>query len=230
MIGIIGAMDVEVNEILKKMTDVEKRELFGHIFYIGKISNNNVVLCKSGVGKVNATITTTIMNVEFYPDGIINIGTAGGMLEEQDTLDVVISEKIIQHDFDTSAFDGPEGIGIVSQSNIELREKIKNAFDKLKKDFKIYYGDIISGDLFVADDLKIEELKRKFPTAIACEMEAGAIAQTCEKFDTPFIVIRSLSDIVHHDNSQIDYGKNVQKTSKRSADMLEIFLMDIDRL
>lgn len=224
MIGIIGAMDVEVNAILEKMQIVKKENKFETIFYMGRIAGKNVILCKSGVGKVNASITATMMNFYYQPDALINIGTAGGMLKEQNTLDIVISDKIIQHDFDTSAVDGDEGIGLISKSDDKLRIKVKKAFENIKNESEIYFGDIISGDLFVAEDDKVLKLKEKFPTAIACEMEAGAIAQTCERFETPFIVIRSLSDIVFHDNSGIDYRKNLELTSKRSADMVEEFL------
>ncbi|MFM1539488.1 5'-methylthioadenosine/adenosylhomocysteine nucleosidase [Helcococcus bovis] len=222
--GIIGAMPKEVEAIKDKMLNIKEENIQGVDFYFGKINNHDVILTKSGVGKVNASIITTLMIMTYHPDYIVNIGTAGGMLKEQNTLDIVISENVIQHDFDTSYIDGKAGIGITTKSDELLRNKVKESFLKNKVDSNIYFGDIISGDVFVGEEVKVLELKEKFPTAIACEMEAAAIGYTCDRFNIPFIIIRSLSDIVYHNNSNIDFMKNVEITSKRSADMLEEFL------
>lgn len=203
--GIIGAMPKEVEAIKDKMLNIKEENIQGVDFYFGKINNQDVILTKSGVGKVNASIITTLMIMTYHPDYIVNIGTAGGMLKEQNTLDIVISENVIQHDFDTSYIDGKSGIGITTKSDELLRNKVKESFLKNKVDSNIYFGDIISGDVFVGEEVKVLELKEKFPTAIACEMEAAAIGYTCDKFNIPFIIIRSLSDIVHHDNSNIDF-------------------------
>lgn len=227
MIGIIGAMDAEVLAIKNKMNDIEEINYLDFVFYKGDIKNKEVVLCKSGVGKVNAAITASILLYHFDIDFVINIGTAGGMVSSQETLDIVISDRVIQYDFDTSYLDGPGGLGIYSQSDKKLGQKVKEAFDKNHIEANIYFGDIISGDKFVGDADLIKELRHNFPNAIACEMEAGAIGQVCEKFSTPFVVIRSLSDIVDRDNSQNDFLKNVEITSKRSADMVESFIENL---
>ncbi|WP_311488115.1 5'-methylthioadenosine/adenosylhomocysteine nucleosidase [uncultured Helcococcus sp.] len=227
MIGILGAMDVEVQAIKNKMHNIEEINYLDSIFYKGNIKEKEIVLCKSGVGKVNAAIITTILLYHFDIDFVINIGTAGGMIPSQETLDIVISDRVIQHDFDTSYLDGPEGLGIYSQSDKSLRDKVKEAFDKNHIVANIYFGDIISGDKFVGDNSLIKDLREKFPQAIACEMEAGAVGQACEKFSIPFVVIRSLSDIVDKDNSENDFLKNVEITSKRSADMVESFIENL---
>lgn len=224
MIGIIGAMDAEVLAIREKMTDISEENVYNINFVKGKIKNKEVVLCKSGVGKVNASFTTTILLTKFNIEYVVNIGTAGGLDKNQNTLDIVISDRVIQHDFDTSYIDGPDARGIFSESDKKLVEKLKNQLESNSLDYKVYIGNIISGDIFVGETEKIEELKSVFPSAIACEMESGAIGQVCERLNVPFIVIRSLSDIVHHDNSGIDFMKNLQITSKRSADMLENFM------
>lgn len=224
MIGIIGAMDIEVDALLERMEDVNQDNYGDIIFYVGKIAGKELVLCKSGVGKVNAAITTTLLLNKFPIDYVINIGTAGGLRKDQNTLDIVISKDVIQHDFDTSYIDGPKGLGLRYASDLELRKKVRLAFESNNRDSKIFEGDIISGDIFVGEENKSLELIEKFPTAIACEMESGAIGQTCQRMNTPFIVIRSLSDIVQHDNSGIDFIKNVGITSQRSADMVEAFL------
>lgn len=224
MIAIIGAMQEEVEAILNIMDEVAREEIYNIHFYKGLINQKEVVLCKSGVGKVNASMSTSILILKYSPEIIINIGTAGGLVESQNTLDIVISENLIQHDYNTSYIDGDEGIGIYSKSDDVLRNKIIKEFENLKEEVDIHVGDIISGDIFVGDEKKIVELKNKFPKAIACDMESGAIAQVANKMNIPFIVIRSLSDIVFHDNSGIDFYKNLLKTSDRSAKMLEKFI------
>lgn len=224
MIGIIGAMPQEVNALKKLMSNIVETEYFGIEFTTGEINQKQIVLCLSGVGKVNASISTTLMITKYNPEYIINIGTSGGMDPNQNTLDIVISDKVIQHDFDTSYIDGEEGIGITVQADKDLARKVVKAFEKSNIDAKLHYGDIISGDLFVGEERKVIKLLDKFPSAIACEMESGAVAQTCKKLGTAFIIVRALSDIVYHDNSGIDFMKNVEITSERSAEMVRELL------
>ena len=224
MIGVIGAMDVEVDAILEYMSSFEKFEINKVTFFKGNIHDKEVCLTKSGVGKVNATIATITLLNHFDIEYIINIGTAGGMVETQKPMDIVISRAVIQYDFDTSYIDGDSGNGLKFYSDNEIAKKINIAYSKLNIESRIFYGDIITGDTFIGEDEKFIELKNKYPTAIACEMEGGAIAQVCDKLEIPFIIVRSLSDIVMRDNSDIDFMKNVKITSQRAADMLQIFL------
>lgn len=224
MIGIIGALQKEVDALKAHMQEVKEVSLFEHTFYEGKINNHEVVLALSGVGKVAASMTTTLLLTNYEIEYVLNIGTAGGMDKNQNTLDIVISNHVIQHDFDTSPVDGISGIGLVFQSSNQLAEAVRNAFNATHIDAKMYIGDIVSGDRFVSEEKEILRINKLFPTAIACEMEAGAIAQVCTKLNVPFIVVRSLSDIVHHDNSAIDFMENLEKTSKRSAEMVAVLL------
>lgn len=224
MIGIIGALQKEIDAIKKYMHMIEETTIYGIKFYQGTINNKKVVACLSGVGKVEASMATTVLISNFDIDMIINIGTAGGLVETQNTLDIVVSQKVIQHDFDTSYVDGEEGKGLVFESDQSLVEKVKKAFMQNELASNIYIGDIISGDQFIGEEQKLLQLLNDFPTAIACEMEAGAIAQVCTKAQIPFVVIRSLSDIVKHDNSHIEFMENVAITSARSAQMLVKFM------
>lgn len=227
MIGVIGAMDVEVEAILEYMSNIEKVEINKVIFFKGNIHDKVVCLTKSGVGKVNAAIAAITLLNHFDIEYVINIGTAGGMVETQETMDIVISKNVIQYDFDTSYIDGDDGVGLKFSSDYILGEKVFNAYNKLDIESNIFFGDIITGDTFIGEDEKVIELKNKFPSAIACEMEGGAIAQVCDKLETPFIIIRSLSDIVMRDNSGIDFIKNVKLTSQRSAKMMNFLNSDI---
>lgn len=224
MIGVIGAMDVEVEAILEYMSNVEKIEINKVTFFKGSIHDKEICLTKSGVGKVNAAIATITLLNHFDIEYVINIGTAGGMVETQEPMDVVISRDVIQYDFDTSYIDGDSGIGLKFSSDYELAKRVNIAYNKLNIESEIFFGDIITGDTFIGEDEKVIELKNKYPNAIACEMEGGAIAQVCDKLEIPFIIIRSLSDIVMRDSSDIDFMKNVKLTSQRSANMINLFL------
>ena len=224
MIGIIGAMDVEVRAILEYMSNVERVEINKVVFFKGSIHNKEICLTKSGVGKVNAAIATITLLNHFDVEYVINTGCAGGMVETQEPMDIVISRDVIQYDFDTSYIDGDSGIGLRFSSDYELAKRVDNAYRKLNIDSNIFFGDIITGDTFIGIDEKVLELKNKYPSAIACEMEGGAIAQVCTRLEVPFIIIRSLSDIVMRDNSDIDFMKNVALTSQRVANMIQILI------
>lgn len=224
MIGIIGAMPQEVDAILTYVTNPIKKTLYHHTVYEGMIHDQHVVICLSGVGKVAASMTTTLLLTNYNIQYVINIGTAGGLNVIQNTMDIVLATKVTQHDFDTTSIDGKEGLGLTYFANNQLVFKVREAFNKIALDCEIYEGEIVSGDIFVSETAQIEKILKNFPEAIACEMEAGAIGQVCAKFNVPFIVVRSLSDIVYHDNSGIDFIKNVAKTSARSAKMVEVLL------
>lgn len=224
MIGIIGALQVEVDAIRHYMKNEQQKTLHTIQVYEGIIHDQQVVLCLSKVGKVNAAMAATILLSNYPITELINIGTAGGLRSTQKTLDVVISNEVIQHDFDTSLVDGKEGIGLTFKSEHQKCEKIKNIFEKINHAYRYEIGVIASGDQFIADEKQLEKIMQQFPNAIACEMEAGAIGQVASQFNVDFIIIRALSDIVYQDNSHIDFIKNVEITSARSAKAVAEYL------
>lgn len=213
-------MPQEVKAIENKMSEIIVKEVHGFSFTLGKMGNKEVALCLSGVGKGNAAMVTTLLISEFNPEYIVNIGTAGGMDPKQNTLDIIVSDDVVQHDFDTSYLDGKDGIGLRFVSDKELGNKVVSLFEKTDIPANIHRGTIISGDVFVGENTRIVSLLGKFPDAKACEMEAGAVAQVASRLGIPFIVVRALSDIVHKDNSNIDFLKNLEISSERSAEMV----------
>ena len=215
MIAVIAAMDLEVTAITEIMDRVCKHTHSGIDFYEGSIYDKELLVMKSGVGKGNAAMATTIL-MENYPiDAVINIGTAGGLREEQDILDAVVSERVVQYDMDTSAVDGEEGIGLYFDANQELLERCQQALEHLK--VKVHCGLIASGDQFVARNDQLQMILTKFPQSVCVEMEAGAIAQVCTHYHKPFVVMRSLSDVAVKENSHMDFCEYAQKASERSA-------------
>ncbi len=226
-IGIIVAMEEELEAVLNIMNNIEQKEIYGVNVQIGKIEQKEVVVVKSGVGKVNAARVTQILIDKLNVKSIINIGSAGALNPFLNIGDIVIGEKLIQHDFDITAFDHDKGyitgVGDYIYSNIELIEKFKKVANNLKeKDYKIKTGIIATGDIFCTDIEMKNKIYSKFD-ADCVEMEGAAIAQVCYLDKIPFIVIRSISDSPNG-NNEIDFDKYVELASKRCANILKEFL------
>ena len=222
--GIIAAMQEEMQEIKKIMTEIEEKKVYELTFFEGKINEKNVVLVESGVGKVNAARTTQILIDNFKVEAIINVGSAGCANNELEIGDIVIGKKLVQHDFDITAFGHPKGyisnVGQYFNSNKQLIEKIENAIQNLEdSDFKILVGTIASGDIFCTETKMKEKIRNKFE-ADAIEMEGAAIAQVCQLDDVPFIIIRGISDSPNG-NNEITFEQYLKKASQRCAQIIE---------
>lgn len=213
MIAVIAAMDSEVSAIVSKM-NAEAKKIHGIEFYEGTLENKDVVVMKSGVGKGNAAMSTTIL-MEHYPvEQIVNIGTAGGLKENENILDAVLSERVVQHDFDTSPIDGEAGIGLYYDADPKLLAICEAALKDL--DVTVHKGLVASGDQFIAGEAT-KNLCDKFPDAMCAEMEAGAIAQVSAHYQVPFVILRSLSDVACKPDSHMDFQEYVKHASERSA-------------
>lgn len=215
MIAIIAAMDSEVNAITNIMEHCEKTTVSGISIARGVISGKKVIVMKSGVGKVNAAMSTTILLENFVIDKIINIGTAGGLKKEQEILDAVISDRVVQHDFDTSPVDGEDGIGLYFDADEALCKTCADVFAQMN--VRAHVGLVATGDQFIAQEDQLSRLEETFPLAICAEMEAGAIASVATHYHVPFVVLRSLSDIAHRDDSHMDFLTYVEHAAARSA-------------
>lgn len=226
-IGIIVAMEEELESILDIMDNIEEKEIYGLTFKTGQIEKNKIVVAKCGVGKVNASRVTQILIDTFNVKSVINVGAAGALNPFLNIGDIVIGEKLIQHDFDITAFDHDKGyitgVGNYIYSDSKLIEKFENAANNLKeKDYKIKKGIIATGDIFCTDIKMKNKIFSKFD-ADCVEMEGAAIAQVCYLDKIPFIVIRSISDSPNG-NNEIDFDKFVELASKRCANILREFL------
>lgn len=209
IIGIIGAMDEEVEQLLKDI-EIERKETKAMMnFYFGRLWGQNAVVVRSGIGKVNAAVCAQILIDDFKVDYIINVGIAGGIGENIKPGDVVVADNLIQHDMDTTAFG--DRIGQIPRLDTydfkcseTLVTKAKEACSYLKEG-KSFVGRIATGDQFIADCDKIKWLNSEFD-AVACEMEGGSIAQVSYLNKTPFVVIRSISDNAST-GAHMDYEK-----------------------
>ncbi|MBU9713352.1 5'-methylthioadenosine/S-adenosylhomocysteine nucleosidase [Evansella tamaricis] len=227
-IGIIGAMEEEVELLKGKMNSPEKQLIASCEFYLGKLEGVEVVLSKSGIGKVNAAISTTLMNQLYQPDYIINTGSAGGFHQELAVGNIVVSTEVRYNDVDATVFGYEFGqVPRMPAFYTPNRDLVEMAMECAKEvDVKSVTGLIISGDSFMSDHDRVEELRKKFKEPYCSEMEAGAIAQVCHQFQCPFVIIRSLSDIAGQD-AKVSYDQFLEKASVNSANLVLLMLEEL---
>ncbi len=195
-IGIIGAMEVEVNELVSRLEYKDSQEIGGITFYTGALLGKTVVIAKCGIGKVFAAMCAEIMILKFAPKLIVNTGVGGALSGGLNTGDIVVADKLCQHDMDTSPIGDP--VGLVSGINriwFETDERAREILLSSAGEMGLFaaVGSIATGDRFVATRELKEQIVANFG-ASACEMEGGAIAQVAFVNKTPFIVVRAISD------------------------------------
>lgn len=228
-IGIIGAMDEEVELLKETLEGRQEYTIAGYSLYTGSMHGIEVVLLKSGIGKVNAAIGTTLMLQEFQPTCVINTGSAGGFSNELEVGDVVISTEVRHHDVDVTIFGyepgqlpGLPAAFIPDDFLAEIAQQCIARMDGIKT----VQGLIATGDSFMNNPERVAKTREIFPTMKAVEMEAAAIAQTCHQFDIPFIVIRSLSDIAGKE-SNLSFEQFLVVAAKHSAEMVMAIVQTI---
>ncbi len=209
-IGIIGAMDEEVNILKDKLELSEIKMIASMNFYIGSLYGKDVIIVRSGIGKVNAAICTQILVDLFNVDGVINTGIAGSLKNEINIGDIVISTDALQHDFDATGFGYEVGVIPRMESSIfisddKLSKAAKEACQEVNPDINVFLGRVVSGDQFISDSDKKKFLVNAFD-GYCTEMEGGAIAHAASLNNLPFVIIRAISDKA--DNSaHMDYGE-----------------------
>ena len=227
MIGIIGAMQMEVDNLKESMTDITTETYSGVNFICGKIDETEIVAAVCGVGKVFAAICAEAMILKYNVDMIINIGVAGALTKDLGLLDVAVATQVVQHDMDTSAIGDP--VGLISGINIieipadkALGEKLSACAKEMN--VKTVSGVIASGDQFVASSERKAFITEHF-SAIACEMEGAAIGQVCYVNQVPFCVLRAISDSADG-SSHMDYPVFVKMAAEQSVKLMRRFLAD----
>ena len=222
-IGIIFAMNEELQELLKYLEIKNEYLIFDLKFYEGTINDSECVLVESGVGKVNAARCSQILIDNMKVEYVFNIGVAGGVSSELNVGDIVIGKRLVQHDFDITAFNHQKGyipnVGIFIESDEYLVNLANSCIDLT--DYKILTGTIASGDIFCTESWMSEKIRNKFD-ALCVEMEGASIAQVCYLSHIPFLIIRSISDTPNN-NNVITYEEFLEKSSQNVA----LFLMKI---
>ena len=226
-IGIIFAMKEELDELLKFLDLQKEYEIFDLKFYEGIIHDNNCILVECGVGKVNAARCTQILIDNMKVDYIFNIGVAGGVSNNLTVGDIVIGKRLVQHDFDITAFNHEKGyipnVGVFIESDEYL---VRLAEDSKDEDsVNVLTGTIASGDIFCTEPRMGEKIRSKFD-ALCVEMEGASIAQVCYLSHIPFVILRSISDVPNNDNV-ITYEEFLKISSKNVAKFMDRILENI---
>ena len=228
MIGIIGAMEEEISNLKSHMQVEEVQTIAGMSFFKGAVKGIELVLVRSGIGKVNAGICTQILASVYGVDTVINTGIAGSLNADIDIGDIVVSTSLVQYDVDARNFGYK--LGEIPRMNIVefpadkyLIDKTQSAFDSLDLGIKLYKGMVATGDKFVSEDSLKAEIISNFH-AYCVEMEGAAIAQTAMLNNMACVVIRAISDKA--DNSaNVDYrsfeAKAIENMSKISLALVD---------
>ena len=224
-IGIIFALKEELDALLKVLTLKKQYEIFDLTFYECELDNKEIVLVESGIGKVNSARTTQILIDNMKVDYIFNIGVAGAIDPGVSVCDVVIGEKLVQHDFDVTPFNYEKGQIPNVGKFIESDEYLVKIAKEIKTDSNVHTGVIASGDIFVNDPKMSNKINTKF-NALCCEMEGASIAQVCYLSHIPFLVIRSISDSVNGTN-ELTYDDFLLLSSKMVAKFMKELLSKI---
>ena len=219
-IGIIGALDEELATI-KAAAEIQGSEKVADMeFCVGTLGGKEIVIVKSGMGKVNAGICAQILISRFSVTSIINTGVAGALDGRINIGDIVISTDAVQHDFDVSPIGFAKGeipyTGLYAfQADETLRESARDAVKHAASGSAIYEGRVCSGDQFIASREKKQAIVDSFD-GLCCEMEGAAVAQVCWLNHVPFVIIRAISDKADH-SEEINYASFAGITARRSA-------------
>ena len=198
VIGIIGAMDTEVDSLKKAANVKETTTIADMEFCKGTLGTKNVVIVKCGMGKVNAGICANTLINDFGCTRIINTGVAGSLDNQIDIGDIVVSTDAVQHDFDVQPIGYAKGeipyTGLYAfPADEDLRKAAVSAAQETVPDAHVFEGRVCSGDQFISTREQKKTILSNFG-GMCCEMEGGAIAQACYLNHTPFVIVRAISD------------------------------------
>lgn len=196
-IGIIGAMQIEVEAVCAAMTDVTIEKVGGITFTVGTLRGRRVVAAKCGIGKVFAAMCAQAMILTYAPAVIINTGVAGSMTDRLSIGQVALADRVVQHDMDTSAIGDPVGLisginEIYLPTDVAVTDTIAACVTAEQVPF--LRGTIASGDQFISTAAQKQRITATFDDVIACEMEGAAIGHVCYVNQTPCAILRAISD------------------------------------
>ncbi|MDN3526672.1 5'-methylthioadenosine/S-adenosylhomocysteine nucleosidase [Halomonas sabkhae] len=222
-IGIIGAMSQEVAQLKAMLEDCETRHHVGSTFHCGRLHDVEVVILQSGIGKVNAAVGTTLLLDMYQPEAVINTGSAGGFGEGLEIGDVVVSSEVRHHDVDAVVFGYEHGqvpqMPAAYLPDAKLVELARQSVEAMNE-VRVTEGLIATGDVFMACPELVAQTRSRFPTMLAAEMEAAAIAQTCHLYGCPFVVIRALSDIAGGGDNHLSFEEFLARAADHSTRMV----------
>ena len=228
-IGIIGAMEVEVDKLISQTEVKEIKVICDVTYYSGTMYGRNVVIAQCGMGKVNAGICAMVMITDFNAKYIINTGTSGSLDDRLEIGDIVISTDAVQHDFDVTPLGEEYEKGEIPytgkysfEADANLIQRATKAVEECIPDVNVMQGRICSGDQFI-DSIEAKTAITSQFGGLCCEMEGGAIAQVCYLNDVPFVIIRAVADTADG-NLPPDYNEFERQAALRCATVIEYMI------
>lgn len=225
-IGIMGAMDSEITRFLDELTDQQVHHINGFVYYEGIMADRNVVITKSGVGKVNASICATTLITHFQVKSMIFTGVAGAVHPALEIGDIVISNECQYHDVDVTALGFARGVIPYQETSIFPADPtlIQWAVEAGKeiKGIQVKVGKVLSGDQFISSVDTVKSLREELQGACV-EMEGAAVAHVCYMLDVPYVVIRSMSDRADH-SAHVNFAEFTALAADRSCTMVHHLL------
>ncbi len=219
-IGIICALEKEQAQLLARLPSPQEITSGPFTFFVGQLGENQLILTKSGIAKVNAAACAVELINRFSPDVVINSGVAGGLDSQLNSLDVVVGSQYVHHD----VFCGPENdwgqvqglpsVFLADEALVAGVEKLKNA-GKFSR--PVHTGLICTGEQFITELSKLQAIKKSFPAALACDMESAAFAQVCYLYKVPFLSFRVISDVVGKETNNAQQYENFWETIANTA-------------
>ncbi len=230
MIGIIGAMQSEVEHLISRIENPKTQVVNRFRFVSGSIYGVDVVVAKAGIGKVNAALCAQAMCLLYHPGAVVNTGIAGAIQDGLHPGDAVVSHTLVEHDMDTTPTGDPIGLlvlGDEQRTDLPADPEISKLLFASSQNIGLHtvMGTVATGDIFIATQEKKNAIKEMF-NASCCEMEGGAIAHACYMAGVPFSVIRVLSDAADG-SAHVDFPSFAKETSRLSSLIVLDFLKNL---
>ncbi|XPV77762.1 MAG: 5'-methylthioadenosine/adenosylhomocysteine nucleosidase [Desulfovibrio sp.] len=225
--GIVAAMEEEITLLLRHMSKVREHKIGVFIYYTGNLHGMEVGVILCGIGKVNASVGTTILIERFEPHCLINTGVAGAIVSHAAIGDIILATEVRHHDVDATAFNYEMGqIPEMPAAYCSDNELINLALKGYQSSGgqQVLCGQILSGDSFIHTKSQIDHIEKNFPQVMAVEMEGAAIAQVAYTFSLPFLIIRSVSDRVYEPESCDVYTKCMEESANNSVQIVLGFI------
>jgi adenosylhomocysteine nucleosidase len=239
-IAIVSALHDELASVLALMPDEQKQVVGGREFWVGHLHGQDVVAVLSGIGKVSAATTATLLIDRFKVQRIVFTGVAGGLGPGVKVGDVVLARSFLQHDMDASPLFPRHEVPLYGRARFEADAALADALElacermlhRLRQQLgaptieafglqspKLHQGLLISGDRFVATTAESAALQHELPDALAVEMEGAAFAQVCHDFGVPLAVVRTISDRAD-DAAHVDFPRFLREVASRYSGAL----------
>ncbi|EAI5466295.1 5'-methylthioadenosine/adenosylhomocysteine nucleosidase [Campylobacter lari] len=219
-IAILGAMPEEVTPLLETLKEYQTIEYANNTYYLAKYKNHELIIAYSKIGKVNSTLSATIMIEKFKAELLLFTGVAGAFNPSLEIGDLIYATKLAQYDLDITVFGHPLGYVPGNEIFIKTDDKLNNLAIEVAKELgvKLQSGVIATGDEFICDENKKVKIREIF-NADACEMEGASVALVCDALKIPCLILRSMSDKAG-EKAEFDFDEFVEKSAKISANFV----------